>query len=72
MKLDAEFRRKVWLTLSVMGGIGAMVLWYWMHWVMAEARDEHQRTWPCASFASYPMRDVPLRCLPGAAKDGSP
>jgi hypothetical protein len=68
-----EFLRKVTLVLSVLGGLSAFVLWYWLHWQMAETREEHQKTWPCASYASYPMRDVPLRCLPGTpdvAKDG--
>lgn len=62
-----ELRRKIELGLAMVLGLGALIFWYWIHWKMAVERDEHERTWPCASFESYPVRDVPLRCLPGAA-----
>jgi hypothetical protein len=65
-----EIRRQVSVILAIGGGLGALLFWWWMHWAMAEAREEHQHSWPCASFATYPVRDVPLRCLPGETKDG--
>ena len=65
-----EIRRKISLALAIAGGIAAMVAWWGIHIMAAESRDEHLRTWPCPSFASYPMRDVPLRCLPENNKEG--
>jgi len=64
-----EIRRKVEVALAVAIGIATMGAWWGIHIVAAESRDEHLKTWPCSSFASYPMRDVPLRCLP-ESKDG--
>lgn len=66
MKFDKELRRKISLGLAMTLGFGTLLFWYWIHIRWAEVREDHQRSWPCASYASYPMRDVPLRCLPGA------
>lgn len=54
------------LVLVTTLGFGTLVFWYWIHIEMAEVREEHQKSWPCASYAAYPMRDVPLRCLPAS------
>lgn len=71
LRFDKELRRKISLVFATILGFGTLVVWVWMLVGMAEARDEHWKTWPCASFTSYPMRDVPLRCLPGASSGGS-
>ncbi len=71
LKFDKELRRKISVVFATVLGFGTLVVWFWMHVKMAEVRDEHQKSWPCASYASYPVRDVPLRCLPGAGSRGS-
>ena len=72
LKFDKELRRKITVALVTILGFGTLVVWFWMHVKMAEVRDEHQKSWPCASYASYPVRDVPLRCLPGVSSGGGP
>lgn len=71
LRHSKELWRKITLVFATVLGFGTLVVWFWMHVKMAETRDEHQKTWPCASYASYPMRDVPLRCLPGTSSGGS-
>jgi len=65
-----DWKEKVVFVLAAAVGIAAMAAWWGIHIVAAESRDEHLKTWPCSSFASYPMRDVPLRCLPEIRNDG--
>ena len=72
LKFDKELRRKITVALVTIFGFGTLAFWLWFSARMAEVRDEHQKSWPCASYASYPVRDVPLRCLPGASSGGGP